>query len=201
MRFAPTSFRPTFGRVMCIAMALIAGAGLAGFIAIGDWSGLVRYGWALLLVAALCFALFWIPRVDVAEHEVTIVNVFSTLHIPWPAIQNVDTKFALTLYTPTGRVTAWASPAPGRYASQVSRTWDTRLAAKGLGANPRPGDLLSTASGAAAFMIRTHWEELREDGHLDDPVVEGGELRRDIHWVTIGVLGALLLACVLGVLL
>lgn len=200
MRFAPTSFRPTFGRVLSVVVAAIAVAGLVGFIVAGDVVGLVRYGWGLLLLGAGAFALFWFPSLDVAEHEITVRNVFSTVHVPWPAIDRIDTKYALTIYTANGKVTAWASPAPSRYISQVSRTTDARLAATSIGSNPRPGDLLETTSGAAAFVIRRHWEELREDGKLDAGV-EPGSVRRDIHWATIAVLGGLVIATALGVTL
>jgi len=147
--------------------------------------------------------LLWtpIPRVSVAEHEVTVRNVFSTVHIPWPAILSVDTKWALTIRTPEGVVTAWASPAPNRYATQTSSQSAARVAADPMGFAPRPGDLLETESGAVAYVIRRHWEDLREAGHLDAPVLEGGRLRRDIHWVTIAVLAGLTLACVLGLVL
>lgn len=198
MRFAEVSFRPTFGRVLSVIVVLIAAAGLIGFVLVGDG---LRYGWAMLLLAGVALAAFWFPRLDVTEHEVTVVNVFSTVHVPWPAIQRIDTKYALTLYTLGGTVTVWASPAPNRYASQVSKTPDASLAAEAAGSNIRPGDLLSTPSGAAAFVIRRHWDDLREAGHLENPVLEGGRLRRDIHWVTIAVLGALAIATALGILL
>jgi Bacterial PH domain len=198
MRFAPTTFRPAFGRVLSIMVAAIAVAGLAGFVVTGDWGGLLRYGWGLALLGVLAVALFWLPSLAVAEHEITVRNVFSTVHVPWPAIQRIDTKYALTLYTPRGKVTAWASPAPNRYASQVSASTDSRLAARGQGGSIRPGDLLNTASGAAAFVIRNHWEQLRDDGHLENPVIEEGAYRRDIHWVTIIVLAVLAAATLLG---
>lgn len=201
MRFAPTTFRPAFGRVLSIVVAVIALAGLVGFVVSGDWGGLLRYGWGLALLGALAVALFWLPSLSVAEHEITVRNVFSTVHVPWPAIQRIDTKYALTLYTARGKVTAWASPAPNRYAGQVSASRDASLPGAGLGGSIRPGDLLSTASGAAAYVIRSHYDQLREDGHLDNPVVEEGAYRRDIHWVTAGVLGALALATLLGWLL
>ena len=201
MRFAAASFRPTFGRVLSVIIAAIALGGLVGFVVGGDLGGLLRYGWGLLLLGTGAFALFWFPRLDVAEHEVTVRNIFSTVHVPWPAIERVDTKYALTLYTPLGRIAAWASPAPSRYGSQVSRTSDARLAADAAGTNPRPGDLLETTSGAAAFVIRRHLDDLREGGHLNNPVIEGGALRRDIHWPTIVVLGGLLVATVLGYLI
>lgn len=201
MRFAPTSFRPTFGRVLSVVTAVIAAAGLGGFVVSGDWPGLVRYGWGLLLIAAVSFAAFWLPRVDVAEHEVTVVNVFSTLHVPWPAIQRVDTQYALTLHLPEGRkITAWASPAPSRYSAQVSATRETRLAARDGATSVRPGDLLETPSGAVAFVIRSHWEDLRDEGRLDLGV-DATALRRDIHWPVIFVLGVLAVATALGLLL
>jgi hypothetical protein len=201
MRFAPTSFRPAFGKVLSVVVVVIAVAGVVGFVATGDWGGLLHFGWGLGLLAVAAVALFWLPSLDVAEHEITVRNVFSTVHVPWPAIQRIDTKYALTLYTPLGKVTAWASPAPNRYAGQVSASADARLPGAGLGGSIRPGDLLSTASGAAAYVIRSHWEQLRDDGHLDNPVIEQGAFHRDIHWVTIYLLGALAVATALGFLL
>jgi len=201
MRFAPTTFRPAFGRVLAVLMCVLALAGIVGFIATGDGAGLLRYRWILLLLAAVAVALFWSPSLDIAEHEITVRNVFSTVHVPWPAIQRIDTKYALTLYTLGGKVTVWASPAPNRYASQRSSAADARLAASVSGTNPRPGDLPDTLSGAAALVIRSHWEDLRAAGHLNAPVLEGGRLRRDIHWVTIAVLGGLATATVLGIVL
>lgn len=200
MRFAPTRFRPAFGRVLSVVMVAMALAGLAGFVATGDWLGLLRYGWGLILLAALAVALFWLPSVDVAEHEVTVRNVFSTAHVPWPAIDRVDTKWALTLYTSQGTVSAWASPAPGSSAARTTDATDARLASNASGANPRPGDLLATSSGAAAYLIRRHWDELRSDGLLDAGA-EPGSVRRDIHWRTIIVLAALVVATALGIVL
>ena len=201
MRFAPVSFRPTFGRVLSVLTAIIAGLGLLGFVVGGDWLGLVRHGWGLLLLAAVGFALFWFPRLDVQEHAITVRNVFSTVTVPWTAIQRIDTKYALTLYTSEGTVTVWASPAPNRYASQVSSTTDTRIADQDSGGSIRPGDLIHTASGAAAFVIRRHWQQLRDDGFLDSAVVEEGSMHRQLHTVTIAVLGALTVATVLGFVL
>lgn len=200
MRFQPTTFRPLFGRVLAVVVGVIVLVGLAGFVLIGDLQTLLRYGWGALLVGFGAFAAFWLPSIGVAEHEVTVRNVFSTWHLPWPAIQRVDTKYALTLYLPEGKkVAAWASPAPNRYAAQVGMTKETKLAARDQGGAIRPGDLLDTPSGAVAFVIRSHWDDLREDGKLGP--VEPGSLRRDWHWATIAIMAALAVATALGILL
>ncbi|MEQ1735869.1 MAG: PH domain-containing protein [Rhodoglobus sp.] len=198
MRFAPTIFRPAFGRVLSVIVVLIAGAGLAGFIVGGNAIDLLRYAWGPLLLAAVALALFWFPSLAVAEHQVTIRNVFSTVHVPWSAITLVDTKWALTLHTAQLKVVAWAAPAPNRYASQAATRASARVASSNFA--PRPGDLLESQSGAAAFVIRHHWEDLRSDGLLDAGV-EPGSVRRDIHWVTIAVLATLTVATALGILL
>lgn len=178
----------------------MAVAGLVGFAVTGDGEGLVRYGWGLLLMTWVVIALFWMPRLDVAEHEVTVVNVFSTVHVPWPAIERIDTKWSLTLYVEGRALSAWAVPAPNRYASQVSRNSDATLPARDGVGSIRPGDVLGTASGDISYVIRRHWEELRDDGLLAAGA-EPGSVRREIHWVTIAVAGALAVATALGILL
>ncbi|MDQ2699353.1 MAG: PH domain-containing protein [Actinomycetota bacterium] len=213
MRFAPTTFRPLFGRVLAVVVGVIVVFGLAGLALSGEFAALARFAWPALLVGVGAFALFWFPSISVAEHEVTVRNVFSTVHVPWPAIQRVDTKWALTLYLSDGsslpdrdgrpsgrRVSAWASPAPNRYAAQVGASKDAKLAAKDQGGAIRPGDLLETPSGAVAFVIRSHWDDLRESGRLDAGV-EPGSVRREWHWPTIAVMGALAVATVLALVL
>jgi len=183
-----------------VIVAIVAAIGILGFVVAGDVVTVLRSSWGLVLMAAIAFALFWFPSVRVAVDTITVRNVFSTVHIPWAAVQNVDTKYALTITTSSGKVTAWASPAPNRYAAQVGNTTDARLAASATGHAVRPGDLLSTASGAPAYLIRRHWEELREDGVIE---ARGNDIAvtRDIHRATIAVLGALTVATALGVLL
>ena len=201
MRFAAARFRPAFGRVLSIVIVAIAASGLVGLVAANDWGGLGRYSWGLVLLAVLAVALFFLPYLDVAENEITVRNVLTTVHIPWQSIERIDTKYALTLYTSHGTVAVWASPAPSRYAGQVSAHRDVTLAATDQGGSIRPGDLLSSPSGAAAFVIRQHWNDLRDDGLLDSPGAASEGYRREIHWVTIGVVAALAIAMALGILL
>lgn len=201
MRFQPASFRPAFGRVLTVTMAIIALGALMGFVVAGDVAGLLRFGWWLVLLAALAWALYWMPEVDVQEHEVIVRNPLSTWHVPWPAIQRIDTKWALTLYTPRGRIEAWAAPASGRFTVFSIGPDDTRVSESArLAGSIRPGDALSSDSGAAANHIRRHWEELRDDGLLDGPI-EPGTLRREPHVRTLVLLGVLVALCLLGLVL
>jgi len=44
MRFQPASFRPAFGRVLTIVIAVIAAGAFAGYLVAGDVLGLLRSG-------------------------------------------------------------------------------------------------------------------------------------------------------------
>ncbi len=201
MRFQPASFRPAFGRVLSITIALIALGALIGFVVAGDIVGLLRSGWWLVLLAAVTWALYWMPAVEVLEHEVLVRNPLSTWHVPWPAIERIDTKWALTLYTPRGKIEAWAAPASGRYTVFTLGPEDTRVSETArLAGSIRPGDTLSSESGAAANQIRRHWEQLRDDGLLDRPL-EAGSLRRTPNSRTIALLSVLVALSLLGLVL
>lgn len=101
---------------------------------------------------------FWRPHLVVAPAQITIVNSWETHRVPWEALIDVQTHRELTLVTPQGRYAAQAAPAPGGRAA-------LRAAMKDRG--PAPSERATTDSGAAAKVIRAHWQELVEDGVLD----------------------------------
>lgn len=202
MVFRPARFRPAFGRVLTLVVTLVALSALGGFAASGDWGGLIRYGALPLLVIVLVWALFWVPELRIEEHAVTVKNVLRTHYVPWSAIERIDTKWALTLYTPGRKIDVWAAPAPSRYAVTGISEHDTRRVAESARAasgSIRPGDSLSSVSGAAAHVLRLHWERLRDDGMLD--TTPAHPVRTDWNVGTAAVLALLTVASLAGLLL
>ena len=193
-----TVFRPTFGRVLCIGVWILCLVAVILTVHNGVGEVLVMMPW-LLLVSGAVWTMFWNPRVVVDDGGVHLVNPLRTIDVPWPAIQNVDTKWALTLITTYGRFTAWAAPAPGGLATARKMTRTDREAipssARDAQGAIRPGDLPETASGSAALIIRNRWEELRDAGWLDDPILEHERVPVRWHWLTIVIGAALVVAC------
>lgn len=201
MRFQPAVFRPLFGRVLTVVMTVLAIAGLMGFVVTGDFEGLARYGWWLALMAYGTAVLFWLPRVDVREEAVVVRNPFVTWELPWPGIQLIDTKWALTLRAGGRRIEAWAAPAGSRWTPMTLGRDDLRVTESArVAGSIRPGDALNTESGAAANVIRRHWEELRDDGLLR-PEAPDAQPRRTVHALEIGVVLGLAALCVAGLAL
>jgi hypothetical protein len=194
----PHVFRPLFGRVLTVVIALLCAVALVFVVATESTASTLRTVPWLLLVAGACWALFWRPAVIVDDSGVHVVNPLRTIDVPWPAIQDVDTRFALVLVTAYGRVTAWAAPAPGAREVLRASTVDTKHLPRSTvkEGGIRPGDLPTGPSGSAALIIRRHWEQLRDAGYLDDPRLE--HERAPVTWpvpvlVTGAVLGVLCL--------
>lgn len=199
-----TTFRPTASRVLAGAIFAIAAVGLLALLVQDGVSGLLRYGWWMLLAALLAWALFWNPRVQVDDAGVRLVNVFRTVTLPWPSIQDVDTRWSLTLLTAYGSFRAWAAPAPGRHAATRATKQDIEHlppSSFGVGNSVRPGDTLNSSSGQAAVAIRRQWEALQNAGYLDNPRLEFDRPPTTWHVGTIAGLATLVVLCAAGMVL
>lgn len=200
----PVTLRSRFGIALTVAVWLIC---LISLITLGTDQGLtdaLRYAPALVLVGYVCWMTFWAPAVAIEPSGVSLRNIVRTHRVTWPAIQRIDTKYALTLFTASGKYTAWSAPAPSRFSMWNAHKQDLHSlpeSSYGPGMSLGLGDLPKSDSGVAAYYIRTEWEALRDAGHLDLGVVEGTGVvttwhRRDLIVVTI----LLLLAVTLGYL-
>ncbi|WP_166791728.1 PH domain-containing protein [Cryobacterium frigoriphilum] len=190
-----------FGRVLACIVGVVCLAGVIGLALAGDNGNLLRTVWLPMLLAFLAFALFWRPKIVVADEAVTVVNVFHTVVVPWGLIERIDTQYSVTLHTPTRRVSVWAAPSPGvRGAIGIERADVQNLStsAYGAGNSVRPGDSVSTPSGQVAFVLRQRWEELQGEVPANPAP---GALLYTLHRTTIAVFGALLLGFALGALL
>ena len=155
-------------------------------------------------VALFAWEALWNPRVEVDDSGVRLRNVLRTAFVPWPALIHVDTKYALTLYTPGHSYAAWAAPAPGRassYRATKSRSGNAGSRAPLDGDAARPGDLIGTESGEAAYLVRSRWDRLRERGAFETGVADSTTVTVTTHWATAIALVVLAAGSVVAVLL
>lgn len=197
------TLRPRFGRVLvfvCFGIALVFLISLA----FSGIDALLKFGPLGILAAYVIWMLYWAPSVTIAPSGVIVRNIVREHEVTWPAIERVDTKYALQLFTAAGTITAWSAPAPGRHAAM--RVASPEL--KGLPESTyaaersiRPSDIPSSESGLAALYVRRYWEQLRDGGFLARGVEGTGVAT---HWlraeiVTVSVLGAVAVLAVLFV--
>lgn len=191
-----TTLRPRFGQVLSIVVVAIIVSGLVSFMVVGDFAGLAKSAAILLFAAWATYVLFWSPSVTVDPAGVVIRNLIREHRVTWPAIERIDTKYALELYTTAGKFTAWAAPAPSRVSSGRAGRADLKglpESTYGAGGSIRPGDLPSSESGQASLLVRRRWEALRNAGALDAGI-EGSGVTTTWLWTNIAVLLTLAVA-------
>lgn len=199
MGFQEVHYRPAFGRVLAVVTVVLCAGGIVALV-VDDPMAALRYAWPLVFIAVLAWTLFWRPALSVEPHGVTVVNVLRTHFVPWPAIRDIDTRFALTLQTSRGKVPVWAAPAPGRHRALglAEKDFDgVGETARGPYGSLRPSDAVTTPTGNLAQLIRGQWEALRNQGLLapgEDPEAE----KVTWHTGTIAALAVSAAATVLG---
>ncbi|PFG38758.1 PH (Pleckstrin Homology) domain-containing protein [Georgenia soli] len=107
------TFRPTSARVYAAMCWVVAAAMLLAFASNGGLAEVLQYGPVALALAALGWAVFWNPFVRVEPRGVTLANVFRTHEVGWDAVERVETRWGLSLWTPAGKLSGWGAPARG----------------------------------------------------------------------------------------
>jgi hypothetical protein len=175
-----------FNRILAVIIWVLAAFMTSSLLFVAPGIRLL-YVLPAAFVALFAWEALWRPSVEVDDEGVRLRNVLRTVFVPWPALIHVDTKYALTLYTPGHNYTAWAAPAPGRassYRATKSRTENSGSRAPFEGDAARPGDLLGTESGEAAYLVRSRWDSLRERGAFETGVADTTKVTVTTHWAT-----------------
>lgn len=110
----------------------------------------------LVLLAALAYAAYFRPSVEVYEDRVRLVNVVTIATIPFSRLDRIATRWALEMHADDGtQATAFAAPAPG-----ASKSRRISLNEAHWGSNPAslyhtdtPTAQPGTASGDAASIV------------------------------------------------
>jgi hypothetical protein len=194
-------FVSNFNRVLAVLVWLLDAFVLVGYVWVH--AGL-RDPFVIVPVAffaLLAWVALWRPRVEIADDGIMVRNVFRTITVPWPALIHVDTKYALTLFTPGHRYSAWAAPAPGRTGAAIAARKQDRgrvgMAPVGADGSIRPGDLIASESGQVAYLIRERWARLRDAGLIEAGLADETPVGIRVHWWLNAALAVLLVAGVL----
>lgn len=152
------TYRSSFSRALAVVTIALCAVLLVSLALTAGVGTTLRYAAPALLVALLAWMAYWRPLVEVSDGGIELRNVWRTVQVAWPALQEVDGRLGLRLVTAYGTYQAWAVPAPRR--TRGSR---------------------EVATTEAATMVRTRWDELRRAGHLEAPRLESPRARTEVH--------------------
>jgi len=161
----------------------------------GDGTWMAQAG-VIATTATLAWLLFIKPKVLIFDEGITIVNPFITATIGWAEVDEIETRFGLTVHSGEAKVVAWAAPAPGRYRRRTVHKADVKGINYDKDFGLRPGDLPSSHSGAAAHLARIRRVEFERATATTSAKRSGS-----VDKLGVALLGASLILLVLGNLL
>ena len=185
-------------------MAIITWVVAAVILGAALWSGDERYAWAYpaaALIAFLAWAALWRPYVRVEHDGVRLRNVTHSVLVPWAALIHVETRYALTLFTPGRRFVAWSAPAPGRLTSMRVGRNEVNRESRLVGGDVRPSDMIGTDSGDAASVVREQWAARLKADSIPVGIAEQVQVTRHVDALVIGVSVVLVAATVWALLM
>jgi hypothetical protein len=120
----PQIFRPKSGYIFAgMAFWIVATMLYLQIIDYGFNFGLIIASIWGALVCSICYQIFIHPKVVFFDEGVEIVNPFAHHLIGWQDVEQIDTRYTLSIKTfgnevGTKQIYAFAAPAPGRYHSR-----------------------------------------------------------------------------------
>jgi hypothetical protein len=121
---------------------------------------LVALAWATA-VATIAHLIFFRPKVVLYDEGIVIVNPFLTVTVGWDLVEDIDTKFTMSIQVADKVIYAWAAPAPSRYHSRSIHESDLRGMRIRDREMIRPGESPRSHSGAVTYLARTRLERFQ----------------------------------------
>ena len=128
----------------------------------------IFYGGNLVATAAICSAgiigsylLFLKPYVLIFDEGIKIVNPTKEITATWDLVEEIETKYSMSILVDGQTFYAWAAPAPsGRHSRRMHKT----DLLPGTDAPRRVGDSLKSDSGVCAHIAKLRRKEFASAG-------------------------------------
>lgn len=203
------TFRSLSGRALTVGSAVVAVLVIVTIAVSDGWTGILHYGAVPLLFAALVWAVFGRPFLRVTDGGLEIGNVFRYIHVPWPAVTELELRWGLRVVTEFGKFAAWSVPAPKRphlsgrftgnaFGGSVGSRWSLPADAGLLDSQAKRSAAGRTESKPAAAASR-RWQGLKEAGFLDSPRLDAAKPTTTWNVDVLTACGGLLVLSIIGI--
>ena len=133
------------------------------------------YGGDILVTIAICgagafgsYLLFLKPYVLLFDEGIKIVNPTKEITTTWDLVEEIETKYSMSVQIRGKAYFAWAAPAPS---ARHSRRMHTTDLLPGANAPRRVGDSLKSDSGVCAYMANIRRKDFTATGASEFKII------------------------------
>ena len=156
----------------------------SGWILIAFFIGFIAqslfYGGDVVLSIGICgagalgaYLLFLKPYVLLFDEGIKIVNPTKEITATWDLVEEIETRYSMSVQIREKRYFAWAAPAPS---SRHSRRMHKADLLPGFDAPRRVGDSLKSDSGVCAYMANIRRKDFVAGGASDFEIISNNSL-------------------------
>jgi hypothetical protein len=154
-------FRPKSGYVFTGIVFLITITFVLQLILAGDLHGtLTAVAWGSACTY-LAYLIFIRPKVTLFDEGITITNPFVEITVGWQVVDEIESRYCMSILVGERKIYAWAAPAPGRYHARTVHGSEIKGLNIGAGNSIRPGESPRTHSGVAMHLARLRLENFQ----------------------------------------
>lgn len=160
------TFRPRINFVYAgFAIVLLALFAANSFLVVTNTLQIVFEIVFCFVLGGLTFLVWIKPKIVLRDDVIEVVNPLRTDVIPYREVQDLETKWALTIIHSRGKTRVWVAPASGKRRWIANKTFGWYGSSVPL-SESRPSDSeamsesLDSLSGQAAYMIRERMKRL-----------------------------------------
>ena len=155
------------------------------------------YGGDIMLTIGICgagafgsYLLFLKPYVVLFDEGIKIINPTKEITATWDLVEEIETKYSMSIQVRGNAYYAWAAPAPSGRHSRRMHTTDLR---PGADAPRRVGDSLKSDSGVCAYMANIRRKDFVAGGASEFEIISDNTgLYIFIALVCIGITAAVI---------
>ena len=155
------------------------------------------YGGDILVTIGICgagafgsYLLFLKPYVLLFDEGIKIVNPTKEITATWDLVEEIETKYSMSIHVNDGTYYAWAAPAPsGRHSRRMNKSDPF----PGADSARRVGDSLQSDSGVCAYMANLRRKKFTGVGASEFKVIsDNTSLYIFVALVCIGIAAAVI---------
>jgi hypothetical protein len=112
-------------------------------------------------VINIVYLVIYRPKIILFDEGITIRNPFQEFKVGWDRVDEIETRFTMSIQVDGKMIYAWAAPAPGRHHARSIHPTEVRWMNVGAPGIIRPGESPRSDSGVASYLAKLRWNNYK----------------------------------------